>query len=201
MIQSIDDKIINSLSKCGRGIVFFPATFSHYAQPKAVNKALERMTDAGVIIRIANGIYCYPKIEKKIGLGILYPTFEEIARSIAKRDKARIAPAGAYAQNKLGLSSQIPMNVVYLTDGERRKVTIHDGRGIFFKHVAPRIFAFSDPLAQLLTIALKDIGNGNVTDEQKKCVKKLVNEHPRFSSVDMRLMPVWIRQLIMDLYD
>ena len=138
---------------------------------------------------------------RKLGLGILYPSFDEIAKSIAKRDKTRIIPAGAYALNLLGLSTQVPMNVVYLTDGERRKITIHDGHSIFFKHVAPRIFAFSNSLAQLITIALKEIGNGNVTEDQKQKIKQLINSQLHFSNADMRLMPNWIRQLITDLYD
>lgn len=200
-MQSIDDKIIASLKKCGRGTIFFSTSFLHYAKAKTISKAMERMTNEGVIIRLANGIYCYPNIDKKLGLGILYPTFDEIAKSIAKRDKTRIIPAGAYALNLLGLSTQVPMNVVYLTDGERRKITIHDGRGIFFKHVAPRIFAFSNSQAQLITIALKEIGNGNVSDEQKQKIKQLISSQSHFSNADMRLMPNWIRQLITDLYD
>lgn len=55
-------------------------------------------------------------------MGLLYPSIEEIADSIAQRDKARIVPTGIHALNKLGLSTQIPMNFVYLTDGTRRKV-------------------------------------------------------------------------------
>ena len=57
------------------------------------------------------------KIDKVLGLGILYPTFEEIAAAIARRDKAKIVPTGIYALNQLGLSTQLPMNVVYLTEG------------------------------------------------------------------------------------
>lgn len=201
IVQYISNKIINTLSKCGRGTIFFPSTFSHIAQPKTIDKTLERLVNDGVIIRIAHGIYCYPKIDKKLGLGVLYPTFDEIAKSIAKRDKTRIIPAGAYALNLLGLSTQVPMNVVYLTDGEKRMITIQNGRGILFKHAAPRVFAFSDSLAQLLTIALKEIGEKNITDEHKQKIKSIIMAHQPFPIADLRLMPRWIRVLITDLYD
>ena len=73
---------------------------------------------------MARGIYCYPKIDTELGLGVIYPSFDDIAQAIAKRDKAKIVPAGAYAVNKLGLSTQVPMNAVFLTSGESRKIEI-----------------------------------------------------------------------------
>ena len=200
-MESIENRILTSLQKRGRGTIFFSSSFSHYALPKAINKALERLTQSGKIIRVASGIYCYPKIDKVLGLGVLYPTFDEVADAIAQRDKTRIIPTGAYALNRLGLSTQVPMNVVYLTDGEPRRVTIHNGRGILFKHAAPKVFAYSDSLAQLIAVALKELGEGNVTEEQKKRLKTIINEHPHFSIADMRLMPAWVRILIEDLYD
>ena len=124
MFESIDDKILNSIKKSGRGFVFTPVRFAHYGSAGAVQKAIERLAEAGSIIRVARGIYCYPKIDTELGLGVIYPGFEDIAQAITKRDKAQIVPAGAYAMNKLGLSTQVPMNVVFLTSGESRKIEI-----------------------------------------------------------------------------
>ena len=116
-MQSIEDKILSNIKKCGRGTVFFAHDMLRYGQRQSVLKALERMATSGTILRVARGIYCYPKIDKVLGLGVLYPSLDEIAQAVAKRDKARIAPTGAFALNILGLSTQIQMNVVYLTDG------------------------------------------------------------------------------------
>ena len=120
MLESIDDKILNSVMKRGRGVVFSTEEYAHYGDPDAVQKALSRMARKGVLLRVCHGIYCYPKIDKELGLGQLFPSYEDIAQVIAKRDKVRIFPAGALAQNMLGLSTQVPMNVVYLTDGSNR---------------------------------------------------------------------------------
>ncbi len=146
-------------------------------------------------------IYCYPKTDTDLGLGVIYPGFDEIAQAIAKRDKAQIVPAGAYAVNKLGLSTQVPMNVVFLTSGESRKVVIRNGRGILFKHAAPRNFAFENSFAQLLSVALKEIGKDNLDSEQKNTLKRILHEQPRISEKDLSLMTVWIRKLINELYD
>lgn len=69
MVQSIENIIVNSIKKCGRGAVFFPSDFSKVGERSAVLKALKQMTDGGGIIRGARGIYCYLKIDKELGLG------------------------------------------------------------------------------------------------------------------------------------
>ena len=84
----------------------FPSSdFTAFGEPRSVLKALERMAASGKIIRVARGIYCYPKIDKVLGLGVIYPSFEDVAQYIAKRDRARIVLTGSYALNVLGLST------------------------------------------------------------------------------------------------
>ena len=79
---SIEDKIFNSIKKRGKGVIIFPSDFAEMAENKTVLKALERLTASGAIMRIAQGIYCFPKKDKLLGMGILYPSYEEIAESI-----------------------------------------------------------------------------------------------------------------------
>jgi len=203
MAENIENKIITNVSKRGRGAVFFASEFARYGNVKSVNKALERLTEEGKTIRVARGIYCYPKVDKALGLGVLYPTFEDIAQAIAKRDKARIVPTGQYALNKLGFTTQVPMNVVYYTDGSQRKVKINGSRGIMFKHTAsPRAFAFRNKMAMLLTFALKEIGQDNVTEEQRHHIKELLsNENKEYIMKDCALMPTWIRDIIQQSYE
>ncbi len=201
-MQSIDDKILSKVSKCGRGTIFFPSDFAAIGESKSVLKALERLTNSEKIIRLARGIYCYPKIDKLLGLGILYPSFEEIAQSIAKRDKARIAPTGLYALNKLGLSTQVPMNIVYMTDGYPRKISLGNGRCIQFKHTAPKNLAFQNELAMLVTFALKEITQERLTDENIERIQLLLRNEPKGKiRSDVKLMPAWIRSIIMKSYE
>jgi len=200
-MQSIEDKILISLKKSGRGVAFTPARFSHYGTDAAVRKSIERLIDRGVVVRVARGIYCYPKIDTELGLGVINPTFDEIASCIAQRDRTRIVPAGAYAVNKIGLSTQVPLNIVYFTNGESRRIGISNGRSIVFKHAAPKIFAFENSFAQLVCIALKEIGKDSITEEQTMTLRKLLNDQPRISVMDLKLMPVWIKKLVNSLYN
>lgn len=201
MRQNIGRRIVNNIKKCGRETIFFPSTFMSYGDINSVSKSLERLTNDAVIIRLANGIYLYPKIDKKLGLGVLYPSIEDIAIQIAKRDRARIAPTGAYALNLLGLSTQVPMNVVFLTDGSPRKIRLGNNKTITFKHTVPKNLTFVNKTVQLATFALKEIGQSNVNEEHLKTLKhafSTINE--KSIEADYKLMPAWIRKMIRDFY-
>lgn len=182
--------------------MFSTTEYAHLGEPDSVQKALSRLVSKGKLLHVCHGIYCYPKIDKQLGMGILYPPFEDIANAIAKRDRVKIFPGPALAQNILGLSTQIPMNYVYLTDGAGRKVTIKNGRGILFKHVSPKKIAFSDKLAFLITTALREMGEKNITEEHCAKLKNIINKHSqKFCIGDMRLMPLWIRKIVEGLYE
>jgi predicted transcriptional regulator of viral defense system len=112
-----------------------------------VKKVLLRLEQKGLLKRLAFGIYLYPKNSKL--LGELTPTVEEIASAIAARDKARIIPTGSYALNALGLSTQVPLNAVYLTDGATRKVAIGK-RNILFKKTSPKNLSVRGPISSLV---------------------------------------------------
>lgn len=199
--ESIETKIFKRIKKCGRGNLLFASDFVRYGEQKSVSKALERMQNDGIILRISHGIYYYPKIDKVLGLGVLYPTLEDIAEGIAKRDKARIAPTGLYALNRLGFSTQIPMNVVYLTDGFNRKIKLYNGTSIQFKHAATKNFAFHSQLAMLLTFAYKELGKDGITPEIISHTKELLaKENRQVIEQDYKLMPAWVSSIIKLIY-
>ncbi len=201
MNESIEDKILAKSKKCGRGSVFFVSDFVSYGNRNAVNKALERLTEKGLMIRVARGIYCYPKIEKVYGLGVVPPSLEDIAKAMAKRDGAKIVPTGLFAQYQLGLTQQVPMNVVYLTDGASRTIDLGEGKNIKFKRASPRYFAIRSQLALLLTMALKDWKVENLREEQIALIKAKMNENPRLQTADLKLMPSKVREFIISLYE
>ena len=169
---------------------------------KAIGKSLERLTAKGDIIRLARGIYLYPEIDTVLGLGILMPSIEQIAEMIARRDKARIVPTGIYALNKLGISTQVPMNIVYLTDGAPRKVSLGNGRSIQFKYTTPKNLSFTNSLAMLVTFALKEVGKDNITDDIAKQIKNVLQKEQKENVLaDEALMPAWIRTFTRQAYE
>lgn len=199
---SIEGNIWTAIQAKGRGSIFFPSDFTSYGEVKAVGKSLERLTAKGSIVRLARGIYTYPEIDVVLGLGVLMPSMEKVAETIARRDKTRIVPTGAYAMNKLGISTQVPMNIVYLTDGAPRKVNLGSSRSIQFKYTTPKNLSFTNPLAMLVTFALKEVGKDNVTDDIAKQIKNVLKKEQKENVLaDESLMPAWIRTFIRQAYE
>lgn len=194
--KSAYNEIKRKVTSSKRGTLSFPDLFAHTASSDAVRSALVRLCKDGDIIRVAQGIYCYPKIDKKWGSGVIPPSIEDIANGIAKRDKVRIAPTGAYVLNILGLSKQVPANVVFVTDGSSRKVSVGKGNGIQFKHTSEmRTFAYRSKLMLLIVTALREIGEENITEQQMNIIRGHLEKVPTDDfQKDILLAPIWVRK-------
>jgi hypothetical protein len=196
MSLNIENQILKKIKKAKGGSLFFVEDFLRFGNAKAIAKALERLVQKGEITRVARGMYA--RLEKDPFIGPVMPGMESIARAVAKRDKARIVPTGVMAMHLLGLSTQIPMNVVFLTDGAARKLTIGKG-SIVFKKAAPRNLATIGKISTLAIQALKTIGKENLTPEQKEVViRQLQKEERSRLEHDLRLAPEWIRKIMRD---
>ena len=193
---SIENKILAKVKKCGRGSVYFISDFASYGTRASVNKALERLTAEGTMMRVARGIYCYPIIDRTFGCGLCPPSTDDIAKAVARRDGARIVPAEAWAQYQLGLTQQKPMNVIFLTDGSSRTIMTEDGLNIRFKHASPRYFTMKNIVACMITTSLKDWKVENLNEEQFGKLRAVVEKHGPFPPEDMKLMPANVRELV-----
>jgi hypothetical protein len=190
-LENLYNKIINKVKKAKRGSLFFTEDFINLGTTKAVSKALERMVEKEELTRVSRGIYSRLRIDPI--LGPISPTAEEIAEAVRRRDKARIIPTGILALNALGLSTQVPMNLVYLTDGSARTIKIGN-RKIVFKKTSPRNLAALGSISSLAIQALREIGKDKVTEvEINNILRKLKKEDPYRLQHDLKLAPEWIR--------
>jgi len=193
-MASIEDKILQRIKAFPKGELVLPADFSELGSSEAVRISLFRLEKEGVISRVAQGIYVRPKESSLIGK--LVPTAEVVAEAIAKRDRIRTVPTGSYALNALGLSTQVPMNIVLLTDGSPREIKVGK-RKIKFKKTTPKNLLAKGKISQLVIQALKEIGNGKVReDEEKKIIDLLKKEDEKDLKHDIALAPVWIQKIM-----
>jgi ribosomal protein S19E (S16A) len=193
-VQSIENKVEITIKAKPRGTLILAEDFMRFGSSEAIRKALERLEDKKVIVRVAHGIYVRPKISKL--LGPLKPSAEEVAEAIAKRDRLRIIPSGSYALNALGLSTQVPMNIVLLTDGSPRIIKVGRQK-IKFKRATPKTLLAKGKISRLVIQALKEIGNGKLReDEERKILDFLQKENEKDLKHDIALAPVWIQKIM-----
>jgi len=194
MSDNTELQIIKKIKKARRGTLFFNESFLTIGQTDAIRKALERLVKSGEIQRVAVGIYVRPEIDPVIGK--VSPGIDAIVMAIAKRDKARIVPTGIYALNRLGLSTQVPMNVVYLTDGSPRKIQIA-GRRVTLKKTTPKNVAAIGEISRLVIQALREIGKDKITKQEIEHLQQLLlKEKPVRLEHDFHLAPAWIREIM-----
>jgi RNA-binding protein YhbY len=173
MDASIQDKIVDRLRRQGRGKVFTPKDFLDIGSREAVDQALSRLARAETVQRLGRGLYCYPNINERLGIAIP-PDVDEIADALARQTGSRIAPSGATAANRLGLSTQVPAKPVYLTDGRSRQVRIGNFV-VVVKHVAPKELPVGNRTSATVLQALRHLGKDAVDSHVLSRIRKALS--------------------------
>jgi len=120
-------------------------------------------------------------------LGELIPSPEAVAKQLAEREKVRIRPAGAYALHRLGLTTQVPTRLVYLTDGHPRKFKIGKAT-VEFKATTPKKMALLGEISGPLVLALESLELDKIDSAtQKKIINLLQQEKPDLLAQDLQL--------------
>jgi hypothetical protein len=159
-MQTMRDQILARISRLGEGKAFSAKDFLDIASRGTIDMALGGLTRMGKIRRIRRGLYDMPRINEALG-GKLSPDIDEAARALARRQRWKIVPEGAWAANLLGLSQQVPAKITYLTDGPNKEVQI-GRRSIHFKHARPKVMAGPDGKFALVVQALRYLGKESV---------------------------------------
>jgi Family of unknown function (DUF6088) len=154
--ETITRSVADKVKEAKPGTVFFPADLLEFGAPDAIHKTFSRLAKNKTLLRLAKGIYVKPTMDPE--LGTLRPSLENVAQQIAERDKVVIRPTGAAALNKLGLSTQIPTKVVYLTNGNPKRIQVGRSTIVFKKTTHKQLAVQSETvfLAIQALIALKD---------------------------------------------
>ena len=191
----ISKQIEQKIQALPKGTLLLIDDFIEEYDYETARKVLQRLTNDGQLMRLNRGIYYIPKKDNL--LGIIKPTAEQIAESISKRDKARIIPTGSFALHKLGLTTQVPMNVVYLTDGSPRKIKVGNQK-ITLKKTSPKILAVKHYLSGLIIQGLKEIGEGEVNASHLSQIEKIIVKSHEVSQIKMNIRygPVWIQKIV-----
>lgn len=197
--KTADNRILSRIYGHSRGWVFTPNDFKDLGSRDAIASTLKRYKQSGLIRQLARGLYDYPKTDPE--LGPLQPSTDDIAKALAGRDAARLQPTGAYAANLLGLSTQVPMKVTYLTDSLSRNVQIGK-RQIALKRTTPRNMATAGKVSGLVIQALRHLGQGRVDKQVKSQLGRVLDNQAKSQLLkDIRYAPAWIADIIRDLAD
>lgn len=194
-MQSIEKKIISRIYGNGRGWAFSKNDFLDLADDGAVRLALMRMTDRGTIRRILRGIYDYPRFSKLLQ-ETMGPDLDQVAHALARKSGWRIQASGNTALNLLGISTQIPAQALYLSDGPSKTYEVGK-RTLHFKKAALKESGFKYSQSELLVQALKELGRKRADSATREKLKQSIpaGDWPKLVR-DTKSATAWIHEII-----
>lgn len=192
--DSVDTQVLQRIQVNGPGWVFTPQDFADLGSRDAVATALRRHKAAGSIRLLGRGLYDVPRHHEMFG--VLWPEIESIAKALERKDGIRLQPTGVYAANLLGLSEQVPAQVVFLTDGATRTVKVGPTQ-ITLKRTTPRHMAAAGRLGGLVIQALRSFGRPHVGPQHVKRLRERIPAEQRAALLDdLALAPAWMHPIL-----
>ena len=196
----IAHKIMKRVSAHGRGKwVCTPRDFLGLGSRAAVDQALSRLVKAGRLRRVGHGLYDMPRMSTVLKRDAPVDLDAAIT-ALARRDGVRIVPDGLVAANQLGLTTAVPAQVSYVTDGATRTLKV-GGRTVRFRHAGPSVMRWAGTSAAPVVQALRWLGPDNAAAAQVASTlrRRLPADVKRDLLQNSKRLPGWALPLVQDI--
>lgn len=203
----VKELVLNRI-KQGPYKVWMPIDFYDLGNRSIIDKTLQRLVHNLELRRICRGFYDQPKMNVLTGQTDA-PDYHAIIDAVARRDQVRTLPDGITCANDLGLTNAVPGQVIILTDGRLRPITI-DNLTIHFKLTAPsKLYWAGRPGMRIIQSLywLGDIFKKN-DEAQRNIFKKLgallINSDKRNEictdlKAGLSTLPMWMQDCLKEL--
>lgn len=203
-MNNFENQIVSSIYGHARGWSFSKKDFASIAQPGTIDRSLSRLAEKGTIRRLNRGIYDYPKFSKLLGQ-TLGPDMDQVAHALARKHGWNIQVSGNAALNILGLSTQIPTQYLYLSDGVSKTYDIA-GQELSFQKAKMTHLDLKYPQSALLVQAIEALGKQPLSAQQRAAILQYlqpegeVSPHLRARILkDTQYVTSWIYEAIKNL--
>jgi Family of unknown function (DUF6088) len=190
-METIAETILRQVKALPEGAPISAKGFLHLGGRAAVDQALSRLEKRKELMRLFRGVYVRP-VETRFGTRA--PAPEKVVEGLAATHAETVVPHGAAAANALGLTTQVPAKVVYLTSGKSRRLKL-GAQVVEMKH-APQWLLLPDRAAGEAVRALFWIGEQRAPEALTKLKRKL----PRATLDELvalrPALPAWLSRSI-----
>lgn len=193
-METMRNQILRRLDGMARGEAFSAKDFLDLASRTSIDVLLSKLVKSGTIRRIGRGLYDLPKFNPDLD-SELSPDLHKAAEAVARRQRWKIVPEGAWAANVLGLSTQVPSKITYLTDGPKHEMVV-GRRTISFKHARPKMLTGSGDKSSLVVQALRYLGKEGIGPREIKHLHTALSASERKKLLhDSRFGTEWIYEI------
>ena len=189
------NQIRGNIERAEAGSVFVSTDFTDITDKKTVNMGLIRLADEGLIKKILFGVYYKPEFSELLGETVA-PSPNKVAHALARNFGWTIVPCGDTALNLLGLSTQVPSQWVYVSDGAYKEYTF-DNTTIKFKRTTNKEISKVSYKTALTIQALKALGKENITEQVISRLKKILTDEEKEKMLaKSKSATSWVLELI-----
>ena len=194
-MQSVRNKASARIYGNQRGWAFSKIDLLDLGSDADVRKALSELAAKGTIRRVLRGVYDYPRISKLLD-ETMGPDLDQLAHALARRSGWRIQPSENTALNILGLSTQVPAQSVYLSDGPSKMYEVGKQQLVFKKRTLKES-VFKHKESELVVQALKALGQERIDEKVRQKLSKLWSPALWRKMVrDKKTAPAWVHGII-----
>ncbi len=191
-MQELIQAIATDISCRPEGAPITAAAFLHLGNRPAVSRALRALAKGGVILRAAHGVYLAPVVSR---FGCHAPHAHLFIHQLSTHSGEAIAPSGAACANALGLTTQVPVKIVYWTSGRTRSYKL--GKlTVYLQHVPDWQLVLWDEPAGELVRALAWAG----PVDAGKVLRQIVAKVPEAAIHELRqhasVFPLWLQEAL-----
>lgn len=175
--------------------------FHDLGRAETVRWTLFTLKGRGEIRELMAGIYDYPAYSELLG-ETLAPDADRVARAIARRHGWHIQATGNTALNMLGISTQVPGRLVYLSNGPS-KVYTKITPNIEFRRAGMKESCFAYRKSELVVQAIRTLGRDGVTGEAAEKIRRYISTEREWQRIlkDARTAPAWIGNILITLHN
>jgi hypothetical protein len=170
------------------GTPFTSAELLEFGTRASIDQTLSRLVRAGVIERIARGVFVKAEVNRFVGK--VMPEPAKVAAAVAKASGSVVQIHGAEAARRFGLSTQTPLQPVFSTSGPSRVVKV-GAMEIRLNHVGSRKLALVGRPSGEALAALWYLGRNGVTPSVVQAIRSKLSTS-EFEALRTSRKPSWM---------
>ncbi|POG17814.1 DUF6088 family protein [Aeromonas veronii] len=191
-MRTLPETILYHGKQLPEGGILTPKEFLHLGSRAAVDQAFSRLARAGLLIRVARGLYVAPVVTESETRA---PAVAKTVSSLARKTQEPITSCGAQAASALGLIQHKPIREVFLTNGRGRTLKFN-GAEVEVLHVPKWMLLLNATLPGAVIRALAWLGEANVHIALKTLRARLCPDDWKNLRSVWYLLPSWMVQAI-----
>jgi hypothetical protein len=167
--MSVAKTLMKKLTGLKAGAVFCANDFCDLGNRGTIDVTLHRIAKSGIIRRLGFGLYDKPR--KSTLLGYLTPDIGLIIKAYARRTGQTITLDPMGAANALSLTTQVPAQMIFLTDGKSHVLRVC-GVDIKLVHASPKNLAGANTPIGIIIQALRYYSTADLPIQDVKALAK-----------------------------